>query len=148
MFLISPPETVQSYLISKFGEKEGEIIDYKTAKVLGTHKGAFNFTTGQRKGIGVSASEPLYVISTDPVENKIYVGFKELLSSREFDVEDVNWRQEEYADMQEFTAMTKIRYNSAAQKAVITKTGENSVRVKFKEPKSAVTPGQAAVFTT
>ena len=143
---ISPPETVQSYLISKFGEQEGEIVDYKTGKVLGTHKGAFNFTTGQRKGIGVSASEPLYVISTDPVGNKIYVAFKELLSSREFDVENVNWQQEEYADMQEFSAMTKIRYNSAAQEAVITKTGENSVRVKFKEPKSAVTPGQAAVF--
>jgi len=143
---ISPPETTQSYLLSKFGEKEGEIIDYKTGKVLGTHKGAFNFTTGQRKGIGVAASEPLYVISTDPDENKIYVGFKELLSSQEFDVENVNWQQQEYADMQEFSAMTKIRYNSAAKEAIITKTGENSVHVKLKKPQFAVTPGQAAVF--
>ncbi|OGI00767.1 MAG: tRNA 2-thiouridine(34) synthase MnmA [Candidatus Melainabacteria bacterium GWF2_32_7] len=167
---ICPPETTQSYLISKFGEKEGEIIDYKTGKVLGIHKGAFNFTTGQRKGIGVAASAPLYVISTDPDENKIYVGFKELLFSQEFDVENVNWQQEKYGEKQdnelqklpskqssasafytpasqhEFPAMVKIRYNSEAQEAIITKTDENSVHVKLKEPKSAITPGQAAVF--
>ena len=143
---INPPETTQSYLLSRFGEKEGEIIDYKTGKVLGTHKGAFNFTTGQRKGIGVAASEPLYVISIDPDENKIYVGFKELLSSQEFDVENVNWQQEEHGEKQEFIAMAKIRYNSGAQEAVIIKTGENSVHVKLKEPKFAITPGQAAVF--
>lgn len=143
---ITPPETTQSYLISRFGEKEGEIIDYLTGKVLGTHKGAFNFTTGQRKGIGVAASAPLYVISIDPDENKIYVGFNELLSSQEFDVENVNWQQEEYALLHEFSAMTKIRYNSGAQEALIAKTGENSIHVKLKAPKFAITPGQAAVF--
>ncbi|HBG48695.1 MAG TPA: tRNA 2-thiouridine(34) synthase MnmA, partial [Cyanobacteria bacterium UBA9971] len=143
---ICPPETTQSYLLSKFGEKNGEIIDYKTGKVLGIHKGAFNFTIGQRKGIGIAASEPLYVISTDPDENKIYVGFKDLLSSQEFDVENVNWQQQEYADMQEFSAMTKIRYNSAAKEAIIIKTGKNSLHVKLKEPQFAITPGQAAVF--
>jgi tRNA-specific 2-thiouridylase len=165
---ISPPETTQSYLLSKFGEKEGEIIDYNTGKIFGTHKGAFNYTIGQRKGIGVAASAPLYVISTDPHENKIYVGFKELLSSQEFEVENVNWQQEKYgekqgmslafqdgkavfqaltpASQQKFSAMAKIRYNSGAQEAVITKTGKNSVHVKLKEPKFAITPGQAAVF--
>lgn len=143
---ICPPETTQSYLISKFGELEGEIIDFETGKVLGTHKGAYNFTTGQRKGIGVAASAPLYVISTDPEENKIYVGFKELLSSQEFDVENVNWQQDEFAYKDEFIAMTKIRYNSGAQEAIVTKTGENSVHVKLKEPKFAITSGQAAVF--
>lgn len=143
---ISPPETTQSYLINEFGEKEGEIIDYKTGKVLGTHKGAYNFTIGQRKGIGVAASEPLYVISTDPTENKIYVGFKDMLSSQEFDVENINWQQEEYREKQEFSAMVKIRYNSSAQEAIIVKTGRNSAHVKFLEPKFAITPGQAAVF--
>lgn len=143
---ICPPETTQSYLISKFGEKEGEIIDYKTGKILGFHKGSFNYTTGQRKGIGVAASAPLYVISTNPEENKIYVGFKDQLSSQEFDVINVNWQQEIYGKMPEFSAMAKIRYNSAAQEAVVTKTGEDSVHVKFKEPKFAITSGQAAVF--
>lgn len=143
---ICPPETTQSYLISKFGEKEGEIVDYKTGKILGTHKGAFNFTTGQRKGIGVAASAPLYVISTDPDENKIFVGFKDLLSSREFDVENINWQQPEYGEKQQFVSMAKIRYNSGAQEADVVKTGEDSVHVKLKEPKFAITSGQAAVF--
>ncbi len=187
---ICPPETTQSYLIGRFGEKEGEITDYETGKVLGTHKGAFNYTIGQRKGIGIAASEPLYVISVDPEQNRISVGFKELLSRQEFDVIDVNWQQEnelqklpakqrkhsllykdtihesstykcglatsafytpasqqnEFAEKSEFSAMVKIRYNSAAQEAVVSRTGENSVHVKFKEPKFAITPGQAAVF--
>jgi len=143
---ICPPETTQSYLLSKFGEKEGEIIDYKTEKILGTHKGAFNFTIGQRKGIGVAASAPLYVISTDPSENKIYVGFKDLLLKQEFYVENINWQQEEYKEKQEFPSMVKIRYNSEAQEVFVTRTGENSVFVKFKESNFAITPGQAAVF--
>ena len=80
-------------------------------------------------------------IIDNPDENKIYVGFNELLSSQEFDVENVNWQQEEYASLQEFSAMTKIRYNSGAQEALITKTGENSIHVKIKTPKFAITPG-------
>jgi tRNA-specific 2-thiouridylase len=143
---ICPPETVQSYLISKFGEQEGEIVDFETGKVLGKHKGAYNFTTGQRKGIGVAASAPLYVISVNPEENKILVGFKDLLSATEFDVENINWQQTEFAEKDEFISMVKIRYNSAAQEAVVKKTGENSVHVIFKEPKFAITSGQAAVF--
>lgn len=143
---ICPPETTQSYLINKFGEKEGEIVDYTTGKVIGIHKGAFNYTIGQRKGIGIAASAPLYVISINPAENKIYVGFKELLSSQEFDVENVNWQQESYSEKQDFSAMAKIRYNSAAQEAIITKTGKNSVHVKLKDLQFAITPGQAAVF--
>jgi len=97
-------------------------------------------------GIGVSASEPLYVVSTDPLQNKVYVGFKESLSGQEFDVENVNWQQEEFGEKNEFSAMAKIRYNSAAVEAVVSKTGENSIHVKLKEPKFAITPGQAAVF--
>ncbi|OGI03990.1 MAG: tRNA 2-thiouridine(34) synthase MnmA [Candidatus Melainabacteria bacterium GWF2_37_15] len=134
---IEPPATTQSYLTNKFGEKSGEIIHYKTGKVLGMHRGTFNYTIGQRKGICIAAPEPLYVISTDHKENKVIVGGKEDLLSSEFTVENVNWQQD-------FTenVMVKIRYNSPAQEATISRTGH----VKFKEPKSAITPGQAAVF--
>lgn len=143
---ICPPETTGSYLKSRLGEKEGEIIDYKTGKVLGRHKGAYNFTIGQRKGIGVSAEEPLYVISLNVGENKIYVGYKDLLFRTEFNIENINFQQEEYADIPEFFVMAKIRYNSPAQEAVVSKAGENSVLVKFTEPKDAITPGQTCVF--
>jgi len=143
---ICPPETTQSYLIDKFGENEGEIIDFETQKVIGKHKGAYNYTIGQRKGICVAASEPLYVISVEPKENKIFVGFKNLLSAQEFNVTDINWQQNEYQNKDRFESMVKIRYNSAAQAAEVVKTGENSVHVKFTEPKFAITSGQSAVF--
>ena len=69
-----------------------------------------------------------------------------MLSSQEFDVENVNWQQEEYSEKQEFFSMAKIRYNSEAKEAIVTITGKNLVHVRLKEPQFAITPGQAAVF--
>lgn len=143
---IQPPETTQSYFLDKFGEQEGEIIECTTGKVLGRHKGIYNYTVGQRKGICISAPEPLYVVSLDPNENKIYVGYKDSLSASEFEVEKINWQQEEYLEQDNFQVMARIRYNSAAQSATIVKTCENTARVIFDEPKYAITPGQSAVF--
>ena len=141
---IIPPETNSSYLINKFGEQEGDIVEFKTEKVLGRHKGTFNYTIGQRKGIKVSAAEPLYVVSLEPEQNRIYVGYKQDLFSSEFDVTNVNWQQ--VCEQESFPAMVKIRYNSPAQRAEIFKTKENAVHVKLNEPKDAITPGQIAVF--
>ena len=143
---IYPPETTQTYLIDKFGEQEGEIVDYETGKIVGSHKGSYNFTIGQRKGIGVSASAPLYVVRADTEKNLVFVGFKELLYRQKFEVENINWQQGGYAEKGEFTAMVRIRYNSAAQEAIIAVTGEDSAQITLKEPKFAITPGQAAVF--
>lgn len=143
---IDPPDTTSSYLIKKFGEKEGDIVDFRTGKVLGVHKGAFNYTIGQRKGIKISAPQPLYVISIDPGQNRIYTGLKEDLESKTFSVASINWQQEEFAARESFKAMVKIRYNSPAQIANIINNAKNSVTVEFEEPKSAITPGQSAVF--
>jgi len=143
---IIPPETVSLYLTKKFGPKEGNIIDYKTGELLGKHDGYYNYTMGQRKGIKISASEPLYVISVDAEQNTIYVGQKQRLFSEEFDVKEINWQQEEFSTKSSFNAMVKIRYNSSAQEAEIFVSGEKTVHIKFKEPKSAITPGQSAVF--
>ncbi len=143
---IAPPETTSSYLTKVFGEKEGEIVENKTENVLGKHKGAFNYTIGQRKGIKISAPEPLYVVSIDPAQNKIYVGTKQELFSKEFDVMAVNWQQEEYSEKDSFHSMVKIRYNSPAQAAEVFRTGEKTAHVKLEEPKSAITPGQSGVF--
>ncbi len=143
---ITPPETTSSYLLNKFGEQEGDIIEYKTGKLLGKHKGTFNYTIGQRKGIGVSAPEPLYIISCDNEKNIIYAGYKNDLTSKEFNVTEINWQQKEYTEQDELNAMIKIRYNSPAQKARIFMTGTNSAHIKLEEPKLAITPGQIAVF--
>lgn len=138
---IQPPKTTQNYLINKYGEQSGEIVDYKTGKVLGEHQGTFNYTIGQRKGICISAPEPLYVVSINQKENKIVVGSKQDLYSSEFIVNEVNWQQE-------FTenVLVKVRYNSPAQEAVLTEINEETLKVILKEPQSAITPGQAAVF--
>lgn len=143
---ISPPETTPSYLTRKFGETRGEIVDYRTGKIIGEHKGIFNYTIGQRKGIKVSAPEPLYVISLDRAQNRIYVGGKDDLVSDRFEVRDINWQQEEFSGSDSFQAMVRIRYNSPAQMAKVVKLNKNIVRVELEEPKSAITPGQAAVF--
>jgi len=138
---ITPPETNQSYLIKKFGEHPGDIVHYRTGEVLAEHSGTFNYTIGQRKGICVSGPEPYYVVAIDHKQNKIFIGSADDLFSSGFNVNNVNWQQD-------FTerVMVKIRYNSPAQPAAITKTGDDSVSVRLDEPKSAVTPGQAAVF--
>jgi len=143
---ITSPETTSSYLTKKFGEKLGDILEYRTGRVLGQHTGAFNYTIGQRKGIKISAPEPLYVISLDPEQNRIYVGSKQDLSAIKFKVKNVNWQQEEFSGREVFRAMVKIRYNSPAQVAEVSITDEKTVMVEYENPKSAITPGQSAVF--
>jgi tRNA-specific 2-thiouridylase len=142
---ITPPDSTKKYLTRLLGEKKGNIININTEKILGTHNGAYQYTIGQRKGIGIAAEEPLYVVSTDINNNIVYVGFKSDLACSELQVLDVNFQQAEYKN-QEFKGMVKIRYNSPAKPATIIPISENTVLVKFDNPEYGVTPGQAAVF--
>jgi tRNA-specific 2-thiouridylase len=142
---IQPPDSTQKYLARKLGEQEGNIVDIKTNKVIGRHKGAFKYTIGQRKGIGVAASEPLYVVNIKLAENIVYVGFLQELYKPELELVNVNWQQEEFSS-QEFKALVKIRYNSSAKEAIVIPKQDYSAIVKFIEPQFAITPGQAAVF--
>jgi len=142
---VQPPNTTKKYLTEIFGEKEGNIVHIKTGKFLGKHNGAYQYTIGQRKGIGIAASEPLYVISTDAKNNTVYVGFKEDLSCTEVNVSEINFQQSEYKGL-EFSGMVKIRYNTPAKLANIVPLSEDSIQIKFKEPEYGVTPGQVAVI--
>ncbi|EKE04706.1 MAG: hypothetical protein ACD_20C00020G0005 [uncultured bacterium] len=142
---IQPPDSTQKYLVRTFGEQEGNIVDIKTGKILGKHTGAYKYTVGQRKGIGIAASEPLYVASVCPEKNDVYVGFLNDISRSELEVHNVNWQQEGFKNS-EFSALVKIRYNSSAKKAMITSQDNGSVIIKFNEPEFAITPGQVAVF--
>jgi len=142
---IQPPNTTKKYLTGILGEKEGEIVHIRTKKVLGKHNGAYQYTIGQRKGIGIAASEPLYVVSTEVSNNIVYVGFKEDLSCKEVKVAGVNFQQTEYK-YQEFSGMVKIRYNSPAKPATIIPASDESVLIKFKDEEYGVTPGQIAVI--
>lgn len=122
----------------------GPILD-KYGRVLGRHKGIWNYTIGQRRGLGLHSEKPLYVIDIDPERNAIIVGEERELYREEFKAVDVNWISIE--KLQEpIEATVKIRYKSEETKCIIFPLSENEVFVKFKEPQRAVTPGQASVF--
>jgi len=126
-------------------ETGGEIVS-AAGVALGRHEGVHHFTVGQRRGLGVSAREPLYVISTDPQSRRVVVGGPdELLRGRLF-AGGINWVSIAGADAP-LRAEVKIRNRHAAAPAILQPTGEaGRVEVLFDVPQRAVTPGQAAVF--
>lgn len=140
---VSNGMTNADYLTKLLGEKPGEIIEVESGDVLGNHKGSFNYTYGQRKGLGIAYPEPLYVVDIDPKENKVFVGTKEKLKGQKAFGRDLNLL-EKVDD--EFEALVKIRYNSEPTLARVNISNPDEVVVEFKEPVSAITPGQAMAF--
>ena len=119
-------------------------------KVIGTHKGIYGYTIGQRKGMGISSPEPLYVLRIDIEHNTIYAGPREAAKKREFLVDNINWLLSPPSDT--FKATVKVRSTMKEQPAVISSSfilhpsSFDSVRVVFDEPQWAPAPGQSAVF--
>lgn len=122
----------------------GSFVD-KQGNVLGRHGGVIHYTIGQRKGLGISGAEPLYVCRICPENGNVVLGSNEDLFSREADVTDFNWISGE-APRSGFRCKAKIRYRHAEQWATIVPTGEKTVHITFDEPQRAITPGQAAVL--
>lgn len=144
---IKPPDSTKKYLLRTFGTQPGKIIDINTGKVLGLHNGFYQYTIGQRKGIGIAAPAPLYVVSIDAQNNIVYVGYKDNLLKTELKIAEVNWQQCLYSNLNtEFKAMVKIRYNSTAKKATVIPDQNNTAGIIFDEAQSGITPGQAAVI--
>lgn len=128
---------------------EGEIVD-TAGKVLGRHAGTHHFTVGQRRGLGVAAAEPLYVIATEPDTQRVRVGRSTDLMRDSLMARDVNWLSIA-APTEPRPAQVKIRNKHAAATAMLVPTGETTgdktrIEVRFVEPQRAITPGQAAVF--
>jgi len=122
----------------------GEIV-LTSGNVVGTHNGFWNFTIGQRKGLGVAHTEPLYVIGLDPDRNRVIVGTRSETFSTSFIVRDLNWIS--ISGLTEKMMVTcKIRSAQQDKEAVIEPENEEMVRVQFLHPNDAVTPGQSAVF--
>jgi tRNA-uridine 2-sulfurtransferase len=122
----------------------GEIVDLQ-GRVLGHHQGIEFYTIGQRKGLGISFTKPLYVIELDAAANRVVVGDDSALEQDEFSVERCNWIAFE-APPASLQATVKIRYAHAGAAATVTPLPGNGARVKFDSPQRAITPGQAAVF--
>ena len=140
------PDNDYSGFITKYSNirpQKGDIID-KAGKVLGWHTGFWNFTIGQRRGLGIAAKAPLYVTEIRPKQNIIVVGDAKDVKKKKFLVKNVNWLARAAKKKQELEV--KIRYNHKKALASVKDLGRNKAEVCFKEPQSAITPGQAAVF--
>jgi len=136
------PEFVSEY--TPGADRPGPIFD-KQGNVIGTHKGIIHYTIGQRKGLGISAPAPLYVIAIKEEEDAIIVGTKEDLGKTALIADDINLIS--IPELLEPMAIkAKIRYKAPESPAVITPMQEGRIKVEFDAPQSAITPGQAVVF--
>ncbi len=111
---------------------------------LGTHAGHFRFTIGQRRGIGVAASERLYVLSVDAESNRVVVGPGRQLEASEANLDDV--RLPGTRPVGPFRANVRVRHRGAEVPATIFPSESGAARVAFDAPVRAVTPGQSCVF--
>lgn len=122
------------------GAIPGEIVD-PDGKVVGRHRGIVFYTIGQRTGLGIGGGIPRYVLAVDAGRNRLVVGSKKQLLSRELLAGDCNYLVEDWP--QEVTA--KIRYRKEAAPCTVLREGDR-LRVIFRDDQEAVTPGQAVVF--
>lgn len=140
---IQKPMTTKKFLTDKFGVRKGVFVDVKTGEKLGEHEGSYLYTIGQRKGIGIAAPYPLYVIDIDAKNNVVYLGRNEDNFYTEANICDL--RLSYPIKEKEFAAKVKIRYNMPAQKALV-KLGDGVAKIIFETPVNSVTKGQAGVF--
>lgn len=125
--------------------KPGDIVD-RAGHLLGHHNGLPNYTIGQRKGLGLTTSEPYYVLSKDAAANTIIVGPASELGASELTAAGINWTSGK-VPAQAFRAMVKTRYTAAPAPAqVIPEADGANALVRFDAPQRDLTPGQAAVF--
>ncbi|MHB8781713.1 MAG: tRNA 2-thiouridine(34) synthase MnmA, partial [Candidatus Geothermincolia bacterium] len=121
----------------------GPIID-SGGRRLGEHAGIAAYTVGQRRGIRVSAPNPLYVIGIDTLANTVIVGAREEAASRSLIAGDVSWVSGT-PPAGDIRAQVKTRYRMTAVSATVTLLAGGHIRVDFDTPAWAVAPGQAAV---
>jgi tRNA-specific 2-thiouridylase len=122
----------------------GAIVD-STGAVVGQHEGLANYTIGQRKGLGVTAREPLHVLRLDTKRNSVVVGPATALEREIVTVEGVTFQSGTWPEAP-FEALVKLRYKAPAVLATVTPLPEARAEIRLHAPQRAITPGQAAVF--
>ena len=150
--LVEAHGSMQTFLDKYISTKTGDIVD-RTGKVLGQHQGVHHYTIGQRKGLGIAAPEPLYVIALDAIKNQVIVGDRASGGQAECTVSRLNWLAIDPPTIP-LQAEVQIRYRSEAVPVsivpidAVTERSRSTDRVKliFAEPQFGITPGQAAVF--
>ncbi len=129
---------------SEIKPKKGNIV-HVNGTVLGKHNGLYNYTIGQRKGLGISYKEPLFVVGFNKEKNEVIVGEKEYIYKKEMIVKDINLLLIDSLEGP-MKVSAKTRYSSAEEKATIEMLDDNTIKVVFENPVARITPGQSAVF--
>lgn len=131
---------------SDFSPPSGDILD-KNGHLLGKHDGIEKYTVGQRKGLGVSAKEPLYVFKIQ--ENNVYIGPKENLAVKEIKLKNVNishFGELYFGDQEERDAFIQIRSTTPSVPCVVYRVAFNLLKIIFKVEQHGVSPGQTGVI--
>lgn len=141
------PDQDYAAFITKYTKQEqqpGNFVDLY-GNILGRHKGIIHYTVGQRRGLGICAKEPLYVLQICKENNEVILGPRSQLEKKELYANQLNFMAIE--DLEHpMQVMAKIRYNHPGAQAVIEKTGEDQIHCVFEQPQRGITPGQAVVF--
>ena len=124
--------------------RDGDFVD-RNGKVIGRHRGIIHYTVGQRKGLGISYDEPLYVCAIDKEKNTVTLGKESELYSRILTAKDINLISVPYID-RPCRLKAKVRYRGEEKWATVKCTGNDTIRVEFDEPQRAVTKGQSVVL--
>lgn len=114
-------------------------------EIIGTHRGIMHYTIGQRRGLGVSAPQPLYVCAIDPKNNTVTLGTEDHLYAKALEAQDVNLIAEKTLSGP-MMVQAKVRYRQPAQPATAWQTSDGTLHVKFLRPQRAITCGQAVVL--
>ncbi|HBS92393.1 MAG TPA: tRNA 2-thiouridine(34) synthase MnmA [Firmicutes bacterium] len=140
-----PDNNYKEFLIRQGGLPKipGDIVDTK-GNVIGSHQGVFNYTIGQRRGLGVARGVPLYVVDINAETNTVVAGSNEEVLCKTFTAAEFNWIAGSSPE-DCFRAGVMIRYNALPQPAVLTVLAQGRVRIEFDQPQRAIAPGQAAV---
>lgn len=142
------PDGDYAGFISRFTEKEyppGEFRDPR-GNVLGQHRGVIRYTIGQRKGLGISYSEPLYVVSKSVSENAVTLSVEKDLYSSELSARDFNWISLAEPPAEPISVSVRTRYHGVEAEAAAVANPDGTVTIRFDEPQRAISPGQAVVL--
>jgi tRNA-specific 2-thiouridylase len=124
----------------------GELVS-TTGEVIGHHEGIQSFTVGQRKGLGLTSPDPLYVLAIHPDSHQVTVGPDDALRSRTLRANRLNWISiPGLAEGEQIRVSIKVRHRHIPAMATLSRAGEDTVQALFDEPQRAITPGQSAVF--
>ena len=142
-----PRDDYKAFIKKQTGKlfNKGSIVNIAGDKI-GEHQGIPFYTVGQRKGLGIVAPRPLYVLDIDVNANRLIVGEDEQVYARGLIAEDISWINQNDIFTKPMSVQAKIRYGKNAAQAVIYPTGKDGLKVIFEEKQRAITPGQSIVF--